>query len=269
MLWSFEDRQPDSPYVERIWRTHSERAGTFISLALSHWQMCVWRHQGKTTVTVRGPETKATPTVVPADAEYLGIVFKLGTFMPRLPVSQLVDAAVNLPDAGPDGFWLDSTAWQFPDYENVDTFVDRLVRDGLLVRETIVDAALQGQLYDISPRSIQRRFAYATGVTHRAIYQIERARYATILLRRGVSILDTVQAAGFADQPHLTRSLKQLMGLTPAQLIASCDSQQLSYLFKTDTVVGTLSEAAPDLWHPLPASAKPVPATAFADGSSG
>jgi AraC-like DNA-binding protein len=215
---------------------------------MSHWQMCIWRQNGNTTVTVRGPETKATQTVVPKDAEYLGIVFKLGTFMPQLPASGLVNSALNLPDGTSQFFRLDSTAWQFPNYENADTFVDRLVREGLLVRETVVDAALQGQLNELSLRSVQRRFMRATGVTHRAVYQIERARHATILLKRGVSILDTVEALGYADQPHLTRSLKQLIGQTPAQIIDKSRPQQLSYLFKTDGLaIDSISNDESDL----------------------
>ena len=233
MLLNFEERLSDSSFVERIWRTQSERAGTFISLALSHWQMCVWRHNGKTTLTVRGPETKATQAIVPKDAEYIGIVFRLGTFMPQLSARQFVDGALNLPEGTSQSFWLDSSVWQFPDYENADTFVDRLVRDGLLVREPIVTAALQGQLNELSLRSIQRRFLRATGVTHRAVYQIERARYATILLKQGVSILDTVDLAGYADQPHLTRSLKHLIGQTPAQILSKNSDEQMSFLFKT------------------------------------
>ncbi len=104
------------------------------------------------------------------------------------------------------------------------------------MREPVVNAALQGQLNALSLRSIQRRFVRATGVANRTIYQIERARYATILLKQGVSILDTVQAAGYADQPHLTRSLKHLIGQTPAQIIDKSNPQQLSYLFKTDAL---------------------------------
>jgi hypothetical protein len=37
-------------------------------------------------------------------------------------------------------------------------------------------------------------------------------------LQQGVSILDTVEQAGYFDQPHLTRSLKYLIGQTPAQI---------------------------------------------------
>lgn len=236
MLMDFEERLSDSPFIERIWRTHSEHAGTFISLALSHWQMCVWQHEGQTTLTVRGPETKATPAIVPKEAEYIGIVFRLGTFMPQLPASQLMDGALDLPEATSHSFWFDHTVWQFPVYENAETFVNRLAHDGLLVREPVVEATLQKRLNELSRRSVQRRFSRATGMTHRAIYQIERARYATLLLKQGVSILDTVEEAGFADQPHMTRSFKRLIGQTPAQIFDKENSQQLSYLFKTDVM---------------------------------
>ncbi len=97
MLLDFEERLSDSPFVERIWHTESERPGSFISLALSNWQMCVWQHNGKTNLTVRGPETKATTNFVPENATYVGIVFKLGTLMPQLPASSLVDGAAPYP----------------------------------------------------------------------------------------------------------------------------------------------------------------------------
>jgi len=233
MLFTFDERPSDSPFVERIWRTHSERAGSFLSLAMSHWEMVVTRHNGKTTLTVRGPETKATPLHCPADGEWLGIRFKLGTFMPDLAASNLVDEAVNLPNAASQSFWLQGSAWQFPDFENADTFVDRLVRDGLLVREPVVDAALQGQLKDLSLRTALRHFLRTTGLTQSAVRQIERARYATILLQQGVSILDAVYEAGYFDQPHLTRSLKYLIGQTPTQIMDRSRSEQLSFLYKT------------------------------------
>jgi methylphosphotriester-DNA--protein-cysteine methyltransferase len=86
---------------------------------------------------------------------------------------------------------------------------------------------------DLSIRSRQRKFLQATGLTHGAVSQIDRARYATILLKQGRSILDTVYQAGYSDQPHLTRSLKYYIGQTPAQLIRERESTQLSFLFRT------------------------------------
>ena len=233
MLIHFEERPSDSPFVERVWRSYSVRAGSFISLAMSHWEMVVTRHEGKITLTVRGPETKATSAYCPAGGEWVGIRFKLGAVMPYLPASNLVDGEVELPEAAGQSFWLQGSAWPFPDYDNAETFVERLVRAGLLVREPVVDAALQGQLQELSVRTAQRRFLRTTGLTQAAVRQIERARYATTLLQQGVSILDSVYAAGYFDQPHLTRSLKRLIGQTPAQLLDQSRSEQLSFLYKT------------------------------------
>ena len=233
MLIFDTERASDSPYVERVWRSHSEGAGSFLSMAESRWEIVVTRHQGRVSLTVRGPETRATPACYPADAEWLGIRFKLGTVMPALPASELVDGSLTLPEASSTSFWLHGAAWQFPDYDTADTFVDRLVRSGLLVREPVVHAALQGHLQDLSLRTVQRRFSQVAGVTQNAARQIERARYATALLRQGVPIPDVMYAAGYFDQPHLTRSLRYFIGQTPAQLVRHSQLEQLSFLYKT------------------------------------
>ena len=235
MIFNFEERPSDSPFVERIWRAQSERTGDFLSVAASQWEMVVSKYRGETTVTVRGPETKATPMhVTLVGSEFFGIVFKHGAFMPHFPVSDLVDRDVDLPDASSKSFWLNGSAWQFPDYENADTFVDRLTRAGLLVRDPLVESVLRGEPPELSPRSIQRRVLQATGLTQGSVRQIERARYATTLLQAGISILDTVDLAGYADQAHLTRALKYLIGKTPAQIIRKSEPEQMSLLFKTE-----------------------------------
>jgi len=234
MLLTFDERSSDSPFVERIWRSQSEDAGPFRSIAMSHWEMVVTSYNGNRTLTVRGPESKATPLHISlVGAEWFGIRFKLGTLMPHLPASNLVDGDVNLPDASSKSFWLNGSAWEFPDYDNADTFVERLVRDGLLVRNPVVETALQGQLKDLSIRTARRHFLRTTGLTQSTIRQIERARYATVLLQQGVSILDAVYEAGYFDQPHLTRSLKYFIGQTPAQIMQKNGPEQLSFLYKT------------------------------------
>ena len=58
-----------------------------------------------------------------------------------------------------------------------------------------------------------------TGLTPKAIQQIERARQAAARLEQGASILDTVYELGYFDQPHMTKSLKHLIGQTPAQIL--------------------------------------------------
>jgi AraC-like DNA-binding protein len=139
--------------------------------------------------------------------------------LPILPVDQLVDNALTLPGAGSRSFWLNGSAWEYPTFDNVDVFLNRLMRKDLIVRDPVVKAALQGRQMDLSLRSVQRRIRHTTGLTHAVIKQIERAHQAVALLETGTSILDVVERAGYADQPHLTRSLRRFIGHTPSRII--------------------------------------------------
>ena len=234
MILFDEDRASDSPFVDRVWRCHSEGAHPFLSIAASRCELVVSRLGGKITVTVRGPETRATPMgECPGGGEWLGILLKLGTFLPRLPTETLVDTGVDLPIVSRNSFLLCGYTWQLPDYDKADTFVDWLVRKGLLEHDPLVEAASQGHVKDRDPRTVQRHFFRATGLTQSAVRQIERARYATCLLQQGVSILDTVVEAGYFDQPHLTRSLKYLIGQTPDQILQNSRPEQMPFLYKT------------------------------------
>ena len=225
-----DDRPSDSPLIERVWRCHSERAGMFVSVATSHWDLVVTRLNGAVTLTLKGPETRAREVFCPADGEWLGIRFKAGTFMPQVPVSRLLDSDIDLP-SGRREFRLDGRAWEYPSFDNAETFVARLARSGLIARDAAVAAALDGDEHALSQRSAQRHFVHATGMSQAALRQIERARHATNLLRGGLSIADTIEDAGFFDQAHLTRSLGRLIGLTPAKIAR--DERQLSFLYKT------------------------------------
>jgi methylphosphotriester-DNA--protein-cysteine methyltransferase len=128
-------------------------------------------------------------------------------------------------------FLLDGDQWEYPSFDNAETFVRRLVKRGVIARDAAVEAALHGDYHALSRRSAQRHFLHATGMTHGTFRQIERARFATNLLRDGASVLDTVHEAGYFDQPHLTRSLKRLIGQTPGEITRA--ERQLSFLYKT------------------------------------
>jgi hypothetical protein len=124
----------------------------------------------------------------------------------------------TLPEASSKSFWLHGSAWELPTFENAEVFVDRLIRQGILVRDPVVEAAIQGHTPDMSIRSMQYRFLQATGLTHKTIQQIERARSAVSLLERGTAISDTAFELGYFDQAHLSNSLKRFVGRTPAQI---------------------------------------------------
>ena len=229
MPFILEERPSDSSFVQAIWRNESEHSESFISTAGTHWEMVWMRHKGQSIFTVRGPETKATPAALPADAEWLGITFKLGTYLPDFPPGGLLDRQdLNLPAAG-KSFWLGGSTWEVPTYENADTFVSRLVRAELLVRDPLVEEVLQDYPLDLSPRALQYRFQRATGLTRKAVQQIQRAWQATALLEQGCSILETAYKLGYFDQAHLTNSLRRYMGQTPAQISQSLQPEELRF----------------------------------------
>jgi AraC-like DNA-binding protein len=141
--------------------------------------------------------------------------------MPCLPGSKLVDLEIHLPEAAKNSFQLYGENWQFPNFENVDTFVNRLVRQDVLANDQVVSDALHGKTQDLSLRSLQRRFLHVTGLSYKTIQQIERARQALALLKSGVPIPETAYQTGYFDQPHLTKSLKIFAGQTPAEILKS------------------------------------------------
>ena len=59
---------------------------------------------------------------------------------------------------------------------------------------------------------MQRHFLKTTGLTYKAFTQIERAQKALSLLQQGRPAADVAFALGYADQPHLIRSLERHHG---------------------------------------------------------
>jgi len=214
-----EDRLSDSPYVEKIMRGWTMSEGSSIRPAEINWHMVFVKHPGGSQALVVGPLTTSGVATWGEGAEILWIQFKLGVFMPHFPTRNYLNGEQLLPDASSERFWLTGAARQVPDFENVESFIERLVHEEDLVHDPVVNAALQDEPLDMSPRTVRHRFLQATGQTQSHIRQYERAIKAASLLRHGVSILDTVFETGYFDQPHLTRSLKQFLGYTPAQIL--------------------------------------------------
>jgi AraC-like DNA-binding protein len=230
---------PNSDFVESIWHSQSEEAGSFTSVATTRSEMVFTRHQGVTTLHLRGPETKATLANAPANAEFFGITFRLGVFIPDLPPVALVDQHPKLPLATKQSFWLGDQTIALPQFSQANDFIQHLERQKLIRYEPLVNTMLLGQLEKtrINLRTLQRRFQYATGLSHRTVKQIERARIALGLLESGVPIFDVIHELEFTDQPHLTKTLKELIGLTPARIASmelthsQLSKQELNNLF--------------------------------------
>jgi hypothetical protein len=220
LLADEQDRPSDSPLVERVMAGRSIAAGSTIRPAETNWHMCCARHPGGVEFIIVGPLSRSGVVHFTPGVEITWIRFRLGVYMPHLPHAQVRDVETPLPAAAGCAFWFHGAAWQYPGYENADTFVGRLARAGLLAYDPLVDGVLAGHPPpDLAPRTIRHRFLRATGLTQTQVLQAQRAEHAASLLRQGHSILDTVHAAGYFDQPHLTRSLRRWIGHTPARLL--------------------------------------------------
>ena len=182
-------RGSDSPYVETIMHGRTLSDDSHVRPAEFHWHMVFVRKAGEARVVFVGPWTTTGVAHFKEGAEVLWIKFGLGTYMPHMPLGRFSDVETVLPDASSRSFWLKGSAWEFPGHENAETFVERLVRGGVLIRDPLIDAALRGRPQDLSPRTVRHRFLRATGLTRGRIHQIERAQAGGGPLATGASDL--------------------------------------------------------------------------------
>jgi Helix-turn-helix domain len=203
----------------RVWTAGCDSPTDFSSIAKVVPGIAFARIGGTTTVHLRGPEMTATRLSCPRDAEYFGADFRLGAYLPMFPPARLANLQdAVLPRLSDGRILLDRQAWEMPTPHNLDVFVDRLERAGLLVFDPLVEELRHGGVRTVPERTAQSRFVRAVGVSRRKLMAIERARRAARLLRAGASISDVVSDVGYYDQPHLTRALRRLIGYTPAEL---------------------------------------------------
>src|SRR5574342_684290 len=111
MIVDLDSRPSDSSFVQNIYQARSIGGGSFVSTAASNWEMVITKQKEKITFSIRGPETIASPSPIPTDAEFLGIIFRHGTFMPHLPGSKLVDQEIHLPGSSKSSFQLFGEPW--------------------------------------------------------------------------------------------------------------------------------------------------------------
>ena len=207
-----------SPVVESVTHTTFERDGSTLIQPDGCWDFVMMKTAAGTMVLRTGLTTTAVTHEFSTGDEILSIAFKPSSYMSEMPGEEMRDKGVILPGIGRDRFWLGTDVVEIPTFDTVDRFVDKLLRNGIVEDNAVVASVVSGHPMAMSERTMQRHFLKTTGLTYKAFTQIERARKAVSLLQQGRPAADVAFALGYADQPHMIRSLKAIMGQTPGQV---------------------------------------------------
>lgn len=91
----------------------------------------------------------------------------------------------------------------------------------------------------VSRRQLERDFAHWIGTTPRHLGQVARVQAVSRKAHAGASLADIAADVGFADQPHMSRVVRQLTGLSPARLVRSARSP-MARAFRAASQGGTV-----------------------------
>ncbi|MBW8798603.1 MAG: helix-turn-helix transcriptional regulator [Streptomyces sp.] len=173
---------------------------------------------------VAGPDTRAYVTGT-GGGEWVGLRFYPGTAPPVLgvPAHELVDRRVELSDL-----------WPAAEVARLRDRVGRAADPAAALEEIALERALPpdpslwwlvevldtgrsvaaaaGEL-GLGARQLQRRSRAAFGYGPKTLARVLRMQRALALARAGVPLAETAVRAGYADQPHLSRDVRELAGL--------------------------------------------------------
>lgn len=211
-------RPVESPLVASVTLTQFTAAGQTLMQPDGCWDIAVFNTGGERFVLRTGLTTRPDLVDHNEGDEILTISFRPDAFMSLMPGEIMRNEGVLLDRFGRRDFWIGTDVREIPTLENVDVFVDRLVRDGVVESNDVVTSIIDGHPKAMSERTMQRHFLKTTGLTYKHFTLIQRAQKAASLLRMGQKSADVAFALGYTDQAHMINSLRQIMGQTAGEI---------------------------------------------------
>ncbi|MFG3658483.1 helix-turn-helix domain-containing protein [Streptomyces sp. NPDC047706] len=212
-----------------VW-TNTPSAGAGPGRVLPDGCMDLLWHEGR--LLVAGPDTHAHRT--DGGGSWAGVRFFPGTaptFL-GLPAYEVRDRRVGLADLWPAARVrrltgrVDAASDPARGLEELALALaaDADPPDPLLRRiVTALDAgrpvAATADELGLGARQLHRRALTAFGYGPKTLARVLRLQRALALARGGMPLAETAVAAGYADQPHLAREVRDLTGATPAGLL--------------------------------------------------
>lgn len=219
MTLEFRSRASDSPHVHQVGCASASSDSTFLAVPDGSWGLVVMRSERQTKVYLTGSTTRPVQVALKAGDEILSVSFKASSYSPSICAQTLLDNALRLmAPTNQSIWWNQQEKLELPTFENADDFVSSLVKREQLAVNSAVATVLAGRSPPMSPRTLQRHFLKTTGMTHNYWQQIQRAQQAASGLQLGKSLAQVAFEAGYVDQSHMTRWLKQIVGRTPGEI---------------------------------------------------
>ena len=213
-----------SPHVRAVSRTVFSGSGSTLMQPDGMWDVAILRNRMGTQVLRTGLTTRPVEFTYEDGDEVLSIGFAASSFMPIMPGEIMRDEGVLLDPIGRDRFFLGTDVFEIPRLDNVEQFIARLIEREAVQANGLVASIVSGHPNAATERTMQRHFLRTTGLTIKAYSQIERAQRAVIRLRAGEPAAAVAYNLGYADQSHLIRSLRAIMGMTPRQIAAGASA---------------------------------------------
>jgi AraC-like DNA-binding protein len=176
-------------------------------------------------IVVAGPDT--TASVTPREGEpFAGIRFRPGV-LPRLlgvPASELRNERVPLPELRSGlpqrGSLTELAAALASEEPRAETAPWTLPLLRHVTGRLAAGSAVAGLAREVglSSRTLQRHCAAVYGYGPATLRRVLRFRRAARLLGDGLPVAEVAALAGYADQPHMHREVRELAGLSVGQL---------------------------------------------------
>lgn len=207
----------DMPFVDSVAQITATTDQTFVAAPDGSWGIVIIKRASGTHVLLTGITTRPLTLDIREGDQITSLAFKPGWFMPHTGLA--ANEAQTFQSLSGRSFWLnDSTSLEIPTFENAEAFIRRLQKEGWILQNEAVTAALEGSPKAMAQRTLQRHFLKTTGLTHNYLQQIYRANEAVALIKGGKSLPQVALEAGYADQPHMTRWLKHIIGSSPGDI---------------------------------------------------
>lgn len=218
MTQKHTERASSHPWIDRVWQTVCLADGIYKATPDGSWDLILSvSPDGEPTVFLSGQATE--PVDVPYLAGEHSVVISFAAHVYLATEDEVrTGATVRLLPVTGDRFGLDGASLPLPTFENAEDLVDQMIGAGLLKSDDLVARAFSEKPKAASKRSVQLHFKRTTGITQKDFQMIRRAQEAVRRLKRGEAPAAVAADLGYTDQPHMTKSIKTIMGHLPSNL---------------------------------------------------